>query len=96
MDARNRRAREIQDAIRVVLLSEWDPIGCDVPRDEYDEYIGGVYSLLSQGASVADIAEHLASIEMGGNGLDVSAQSLHEVAVKLRKIDVDLGSDRAK
>lgn len=95
MDARRRRAREIQEEIRSVFLREWNPIGFDVPRDEYDAYIGGVYRLLSQGARTADIAEHLASVEFREIGFEVSAESLHEVAAKLGEIDVGLGSDRA-
>lgn len=93
MDARNRRAREIQEDIRTVLLRDWNPIGFDVPSDEYDAYIGGVYRLLSDGAPIAEIAAHLAQAMQVG--VDVSAESLHEVATKLREIDVGLGSDRA-
>lgn len=53
--------------IRDLLLRQWDPIGInEVPEaaDEYDSYIGGVYDLLEQGASEADIANHLRAIEV--------------------------------
>jgi hypothetical protein len=29
------------DAIRRVLMPEWDPIGCGAPDDEYDSYFPG-------------------------------------------------------
>src|SRR5947208_1152051 len=42
-------AKRLQEAIRQVLLREWDPIGvADVPQaqDEYDSYISQIYGLL--------------------------------------------------
>ena len=53
MHSRDKRAREVQNAIREVLIREWDPIHIqDVPeaQDEYDGYVGGVYRLLAGGA----------------------------------------------
>lgn len=44
-----RRAKSCQDAIREVLMREWDPIGVtDVPeaQDKYDSYINQIYGLL--------------------------------------------------
>jgi len=56
---------EIQDRIRAVLNSVWDPIGvADVVDDEYDGYIAGIYSLLQGGASVDTLAQRLGSIEV--------------------------------
>jgi hypothetical protein len=43
------RAKTYQDAIREVLMREWDPIGVSgVPeaQGEYDEYINEIYGLL--------------------------------------------------
>jgi hypothetical protein len=59
------------DAIRSILLSEWDPIGCGVPDDEYDAYIPGIYRLMQARVSVAELASHLQEIEtkrMGSPG----------------------------
>ncbi len=73
MDERERRARGIQEAIRRVLLHDWDPIGVaefPQPQDEYDSYIRGVYRLLASGASASEIAEHLYEIEIGPIGYD--------------------------
>jgi len=43
------RAKQYHEAIRAILLKEWDPIGVShIPeaQDEYDRYVGGVYRLL--------------------------------------------------
>jgi hypothetical protein len=44
-----RRAKSYQDAIREVLMREWDPIGvadCPQAQDEYDQYINQIYGML--------------------------------------------------
>lgn len=49
MSERLQRAKSDQDAIRAVLMHEWDPIGVgDVPQaqDEYDSYIPQIYGML--------------------------------------------------
>jgi hypothetical protein len=49
MSGRLQRAKSYQDAIRDVLMREWDPIGvAGVPQaqDEYDGYINEIYGLL--------------------------------------------------
>ena len=94
MDARDRRAQEIQDKIRTVLLENWNPIGSPVPVDEYDGYVGGIYRLLFNKATVSEVAEHLASVEDHQMGFQVSPESLSEVAAKLCEIDVRLDQDR--
>ena len=94
MDPRERRAREIHDAIRDVLMADWDPIGiAEEPAcaDEYDRYIGGLYRLLASGAQPEEIADHLLRIEHEPMGLDkASRDGLLPVATKLRGLDVRL------
>jgi|SoiMethySBSTD1v2_1073268.scaffolds.fasta_scaffold488199_1 hypothetical protein len=48
-------ARDIQDRISRILFEDWNSIGFkdDLPSDEYDSYIGGVYRL-PPGRSCAD------------------------------------------
>jgi len=91
---RDDRARQIQERIRDVLLHDWDPIGVqDMPeaQDEYDGYVGGVYSLLASGASVEQLAEHLWKIETDTMGLSARDQAkLLPVAHRLRDLDVKL------
>jgi hypothetical protein len=81
---------EIQDRIRSILNTSWDPIGIgnDVD-DEYDAYIGDVHSLLQNGSSVDAIAEHLSRIEVESMGLAGSRPSrLREVAAELRNLQL--------
>jgi hypothetical protein len=66
MTSKQERAGEIQRSIAEVLRRNWDPIGIrDMPdsSDEYDAYVGGVYRLLVSGASVRELAEHLAAVD---------------------------------
>jgi len=66
MKPKEKRAAEIQDSIRVILLREWDPIGIkDEPQaqDEYDSYVGRVYCLLSSKSSEDQVVDCLDRIE---------------------------------
>jgi hypothetical protein len=97
MDA---RACEIQAAIAKILLEDWDPIGVhDVPeaQDEYDSYVAGVYRLLAAGATPAELAVHLLSIENDSMGLAFrGAAALAGVAQKLWNLDVHLAKPGEK
>ena len=93
MDPREVRARDTQASIQAILLKDWDPIGIqDVPeaQDEYDGYVGGVYRLLANDASVEAIAEHLGTVERDSMGLSTPSSSLLTVAHKLKQLDVRL------
>src|SRR2546422_882097 len=71
-EQRIRRAKDIQDSIRHILLHDWDPIGvADVPeaQDEYDSYVGGVYRLLASHCSADEMIDHLLKIESQTMGL---------------------------
>jgi len=60
----------IQNQIRPVLNSDWDPIGvAEIVDDEYDMYIGHIHSLLAKGASEQDITEYLLWVELERMGL---------------------------
>jgi hypothetical protein len=60
----------IQDQIRAVLNSDWDPIGVgDIVDYEYDMYIGRIYSLLAKDAAEQAICDHLLWIELERMGL---------------------------
>jgi hypothetical protein len=87
--------REIESAIRRILMAKWDPIGIrDEPEavDEYDSYIWGLYGLLKRGANDEEIADHLLHIEAETMGFVdcegkpfATAQALVPVAAELRK-----------
>ncbi len=92
----SRRAREIQEAIRVVLLELWNPChvkGVPDLRDEYDSYIGGVYALLSSGRQAVEIARYLASVEKQAMGFSTDPSDSLDVAERLGAIDVRLNPD---
>ena len=92
--AQRPRAQEIRDAIREILLQDWDPIGVrDVPaaQDEYDGYVGGVYRLLASAASPEAVAEHLRAIETERMGLSQPQPGeLLSVAKRLCRLSVRL------
>ena len=90
---RDRRAREIQQAIGTILLRYWDPIGIrDVPeaQDEYNSFVGPIYRLLASGASTDQVAKHLSAEESAlGVGAATPSQLL-AIAERLTALDVNL------
>ncbi len=69
MNTEQKRARALHAAIAAILFEEWNPIGCAVPRDEYDSYVGGLYRLLVSGATVPELAARLERLERESMGL---------------------------
>lgn len=51
------------DAVRSVLVFQWNPIGFPVPNDEYDDYIPDLLRMLSDDASVPEIERKLQELE---------------------------------
>ena len=95
-DSKTSRAAEIQEAIRSVLLHDWDPIGvADVAeaQDEYDSYVGAVYRLLCSAVSDEGLTDFLYKTETETMGLTRLGMRGHlrPVVAKLRRIDVHLG-----
>ncbi len=80
------------EAIRQILLSDWNPIGFDVPDDEYDEYIPQLYQMIRNQASVDQLSHHLSQVESDRIGLTAIQERNHRVAELLLKLalsDVD-------
>jgi len=93
VDAKARRAREIQVNIRKTLMHYWDPIHiANVPeaQDEYNSYVGRVYRLLASKASVDEIVDLLCEIEHEWMGLKPNREGLKNVAIKLHELNVSL------
>jgi hypothetical protein len=91
VEAAGRAWLTIQDEIRSVLNANWDPIGVVGIgiEDEYDMYIGRIYSLLLSGASEQAIAEHLLTIEVDRMGLaSPPLDRLLNVAARLLKLQL--------
>jgi len=92
-DLKEKRALEIQDAIRQILYRDWDPIGvCGAgPQDEYDNYIGAVYRILNGSRSEDALVDFLRKTESESMGLDSAPlEHLRPVAQKLLKLNVRL------
>lgn len=95
MSYREHIADDISEAIRQVLIRDWDPIGVmddpEWPRDEYDSYIGGIYRYFARGESTEFIARHLCFIEEKMMGLGRVPESYRlPVAIKLKAVNVAL------
>jgi hypothetical protein len=89
-----KRLREIEESIRDVLLHDWDPIEVanePLAQSEYDSYVGGVYRLLTAGASEEELADHLWRIETESMELSRAEPSaLIPVARKLRQLNIQV------
>jgi hypothetical protein len=92
--SRDDRAKEIQEAIRAILVRHWDPIGVsDLPmaQDEYDSYIGPVYRVLSSSRSEEEIISFLSHVEANMMGFGAPDRDrLRKVASQLMAVDVSL------
>jgi hypothetical protein len=74
------------DAIREILLREWDPIGVNEfagAQDEYDGYVDEINELLQQRASADAIFVWLWSIETEHMMLEGDRQQTARVAERL-------------
>jgi hypothetical protein len=66
------RAARYHDAVREILLREWDPIGVRdraEARNEYDGYVHRLSLMVARGEPAHHMAERLWSIETTGMGL---------------------------
>jgi len=47
-------------------LKDWDPLavlrGCNLPESEYDDYAAPIVALVANGATIDDVAAHLATL----------------------------------
>ena len=74
------------DAIRLILMAEWDPISCGVPDDEYDGYIPAIYNLIQSRVSMEELAALLQEFETQHMGLPARP----EVNQRVAKLLLDL------
>jgi hypothetical protein len=97
-DSREKRAAEIQNAIRHILYYDWNPIGFgSLPLDEYDSYIAPVYRILASSRSEKELINFLAETECDTIGLGKTKgtqsdyrEKLRPIAEKLLALDVKL------
>jgi len=82
----NPRDQELIRIIGEVLHYIWDPIGVSgIPqaRDEYDGYVGPLFTLVRSGAPDSDISAHLENIATERMGLSSRKERSDEVAAIL-------------
>ena len=83
------RARRYHEAIRVILLQDWDPIGVShIPeaQDEYDSYVNEVYGLLIRREPRHRLVDFLWWVETQHMGLRGSRQRTEQVADRLLRL----------
>jgi hypothetical protein len=83
------RLNDLTNAVREVLLTQWDPIGVHgIPEaaDEYDEYAPPVARMLADGTSVAELSSYLLRIETDTLGLKGDPTRARQVAERLLNI----------
>jgi hypothetical protein len=82
-------SRRIRVQSRHVFLDVWDPICIrDEPnaQDEYDEYIGPVFSLLSSGATDEQLNDRLLYFVNDRMGLNATSEAMLPTIRALRGI----------
>lgn len=84
----NRDTKAETRAINEILWRDWDPIGCDVPEDEYSGYVWPVYKLLIDGAPREDVTAYLRWAADEHITLPVSEERLNLVVDKLLALGV--------
>jgi hypothetical protein len=90
---RQKRAAEIQNALRQILYREWDPLGIagEWPEDEYDAYIGGVYRILATSRSGEELITYLQEVVQNQMGLRTGErETLRQIAQRLLAVDIKL------
>jgi hypothetical protein len=83
---RLKHAKRYYDAIREILLREWDPIGVsEVPeaQDEYDGYVYKIYGMIARHELRQRLVEHLWEIETSRMGLIGDRKRAEEIADRL-------------
>ena len=89
-----KRAAEIQESIRQVLLIDWDPLHVDTSpdlEDEYDAYIGPIYRVLAENCSEETLIQLLYKLEKDDLGTSLtSPELLRPLARKLLMLNIKL------
>ncbi len=70
-------------AVHVILWQDWDPIGCGVPDDEYDDYVPAVVAMLTQGKGRDDVAAYLRATAADALACPVDEEGLTRTLDKL-------------
>lgn len=74
-------------AVRKILWEDWDPIGCGVPADEYDDYVAPVLRILVERAPAEALAAYLRETAAEALLSPVSEAKLAHVVAKLMALN---------
>jgi hypothetical protein len=78
--------RRLYKAINVVLWTDWDPIGCGVPEDEYDSYVPRILGMLIGKVDKHRLAQHLHTLETVDMGLSGNMERNMRIAERLLEL----------
>ena len=86
----------IQRRLRSVLNADWDPIGvANAVDDEYDSYIGPIYSMIRRNAPAHELAARLLQIETESMGLSGMPEERRlEVARRLLALELPFANSK--
>jgi len=94
MSERLAQAHNYHNAIREVLMREWDPIGVsDIPEaaDEYDSYICAVHGLLIHREPLYKMIDFLWWVETQHMGLAGNRRRTEQAAERLLRLPDEIG-----
>lgn len=83
----------LHDAVKSILLNEWDPIGIgefEEANDEYDAYIEPICKLIAEGKSAIEIQHYLRFIT---DSMCLDADGATEQAIAERLASVSVPAD---
>lgn len=86
INRKQRYRQALQDAVKGILLREWDPIGIgeeDTAKDEYDSYVTKIFALIAQRRSVEEVINFLLRAETEQMGLQADVERARRVAGRL-------------
>ena len=81
-----RISQQIYNAVRNVVLREWDPIGVsefDGAQNEYDSYVPAICTMLIVGRDARKLADHLWQIETVSMGLSGDRPRIEAIVRRL-------------
>lgn len=82
-------------SVRKILWEDWDPIGCGVPQDEYDDYVPAVLRILLEHKGRTALVDYLRVTAAETTGCPVSDEKLGHVADALLALGQPAGGMRS-
>jgi len=82
-------------SVRKILWEDWDPIGCGVPQDEYDDYVPAVLRILLERKGRKALVDYLRVTAAEAMSCPVSDEKLGQVADALLALGEPTGGMRS-